>query len=161
MEVLIAEDGPGSRLMLETTLSKWGYVVVVCSDGPEAWRALQREGAPGLALIDWMMPGMDGVEICRKVRESPLSQHMYVILLTVRESKRDVAEGLKAGADDYITKPFDEEELRARGGVAVGSGRSRERARRRPLTSQTAPGTPPDLLLLQEYSRPSRPVAAA
>ena len=118
MEVLIAEDGPGSRRILEATLSKWGYDVVVCSDGSEAWHALQREGAPGLALIDWMMPGMDGVEICRKVRETPRSQHMYVILLTVRESKRDIAEGLQAGADDYITKPFDEEELRAR--VQVG-----------------------------------------
>lgn len=118
MKVLVAEDDNVSRLMLEAALEKWGYNVVVVADGVEAWRVLQREDAPKLAILDWMMPGMDGLEICRKLREAPLTRPAYIILLTARDSRDDVVLGLLAGADDYVTKPFERKELRAR--VQVG-----------------------------------------
>ena len=114
MNVLIAEDDPVSRRLLEATLTKWGYGVVTCSDGAEAWRTLQREGTPPLVILDWMMPGMDGVEVCRKVRERPHDPLVYIILLTAKGRSEDVVAGLEAGADDYIVKPFDREELHAR-----------------------------------------------
>ena len=118
-KVLVAEDEPVSRHLVEATLGKFGYDVVACADGSEAWDALQRDGAPELVLLDWMMPGMDGLEVCRRVREAPNSEPTYIILLTAKRDKTDVVEGLEAGADDYITKPFDETELRAR--VEVGA----------------------------------------
>lgn len=118
MTVLIAEDDPVSRRLLEASLTKWGYGVIACSDGAEAWDGLQREDAPQLAVLDWMMPGMDGVEVCRKVREMPNDRLVYIIMLTARGHSEDVVAGLKAGADDYVTKPFDREELQAR--VRVG-----------------------------------------
>ncbi len=121
MKALIAEDEAVSRHLLEVTLRKWGYDVVVASDGAEAWRLLQGDDAPELAILDWMMPGMDGPEVCRMVRELPQTLPTYIILLTARQSKDDIVQGLEAGADDYIAKPFDREELRARvqGGVRV------------------------------------------
>ena len=118
-KVLVADDEPTSRHLIEATVRKWGYDVVACSDGSEAWEALQREGAPELVLLDWMMPGLDGVEVCRRVRGAPNSDPTYIILLTSKKDKIDVVEGLEAGADDYITKPFDQTELRAR--VEVGA----------------------------------------
>ena len=119
MKVLIAEDERVSRTLLARTLSDWGYYVVVSEDGSQAWEMLQDDEPAKLALLDWMMPGTDGVELCRKVREVPRLQHMYLILLTARGSKQDIVEGLQSGADDYVTKPFDAEELRAR--VQVGA----------------------------------------
>lgn len=119
MKVLIAEDQRVSRHVLETTLIKWGYDVVTCSGGSEAWQALQGEDAPQLAILDWMMPGMDGVEVCRKVRGAPDPRLIYIILLTARESRADMVAGLQAGADDYVAKPFDQEELKARMQVGV------------------------------------------
>ncbi len=133
MRILIAEDEPVSRRRLETTLVNWGHNVVVCSDGSEAWQALQCEDAPPLAILDWMMPGMDGPEICRRARESSNLGETYIILLTARRDREDIVQGLEAGANDYVIKPFDLQELRARwrggtdGGVAVRFGRSRER----------------------------------
>jgi len=119
MKVLIAEDDPVSRRLLEATLEKFGYEVVVAADGAEAWTALQRDDAPPLAILDWMMPELDGVEICRRVREIPTSTPPYLILLTAKTEKRDVVAGLDAGANDYLKKPFDRGELRAR--VQVGA----------------------------------------
>ena len=118
MEVLIAEDNPVSRRHLKMILTRWGYEVVLASDGNEAWQILQKEGAPPLAILDWMMPGMEGIEICRKVHQLKCSVPPYLILLTVKGNKEDVIEGLDAGADDYVTKPFDPGELKARMEVA-------------------------------------------
>jgi len=114
MKILIAEDDPVSCRLLEATLEKFGYEVVVAADGAEAWTALQREDSPPLAILDWMMPELAGVEICRRVREVPTSTPPYLILLTARTERGDVVAGLDAGANDYLKKPFDRCELRAR-----------------------------------------------
>ena len=119
MKILIAEDDPVSSYVLETTLSKWGYEVVVTHDGEEALSGLLAEDAPQLAILDWMMPNLDGLEVCRRLREREGKQSTYVILLTAKTEKKDVVAGLEVGADDYITKPFDRSELRAR--VRVGA----------------------------------------
>jgi sigma-B regulation protein RsbU (phosphoserine phosphatase) len=118
MKILIAEDERVSRRLLELTLTRWGHEVIVTEQGEEAWVVLEREGAPSLAILDWMMPGMDGIEICRRVRQRKNSSHTYIILLTAKSSKANIVEGLLAGANDYVTKPFDRDELRAR--VNVG-----------------------------------------
>ena len=118
MKILIAEDNLTSRSILEAVLGKWGYEVVSTSDGEEAWKALRSEDAPRLAVVDWEMPKMDGSEVCRKVRQLNTRNPVYIILLTARQQKEDIVAGLDAGANDYITKPFDKSELRAR--VNVG-----------------------------------------
>ncbi|MCX7016680.1 MAG: response regulator transcription factor [Candidatus Sumerlaeota bacterium] len=118
MRILIAEDDLTSRRLLEAMLTKWDYDVVVACDGAQAWTALQAPGAPRLAILDWMMPEMDGVEICRRVRQRDSRDPTYIILLTALSRKKDMATGLDAGANDYIAKPFDKDELRAR--VRVG-----------------------------------------
>ena len=118
MRILIAEDDSVSRRVLEATLDKFGYEVVVAADGAEAWSELQRADAPTLAILDWMMPEVDGVELCRRIRSVPSTTPPYLILLTARNEKGDVVAGLDAGANDYLTKPFDRAELRAR--VQVG-----------------------------------------
>ena len=119
MRMLIAEDDPVSRHVLQSVLTSWGYEVVVAKDGEEAWQALQAEDHPFLAILDWMMPGLDGPEVCHKARAGPQTQPTYIILLTARDSKADIVQGLEAGADDYVTKPFDTKELLAR--VRVGA----------------------------------------
>ena len=119
MRVLIAEDDPVSRRLLQAALVKWGYEVVVTTNGKEAWEALQAPDAPSLLVLDWLMPEMDGVEVCREARKTPALKSSYIVLLTSRGSKEDIVQGLEAGADDYVTKPFDHGELRAR--VQVGS----------------------------------------
>lgn len=118
MRILIAEDEFVSRRILEATLVKWGYDVIVTCDGNEAWQVLQFKDAPKLVILDWMMPIMDGLAVCIKMRESPNCQSTYIILLTVKGQKEDIIRGLQAGADDYVTKPFDPEELHAR--IQVG-----------------------------------------
>ena len=95
-------------------LNKWGYEALEFADGVEAWRAIEAGDAPELALLDWILPGMDGAEICRRVRADPRLRAMYLILVTVRGGQADIVEGLEAGADDYVSKPFDPAELRAR-----------------------------------------------
>jgi sigma-B regulation protein RsbU (phosphoserine phosphatase) len=119
VKVLIAEDDMVSRRLLETTLAKWGYEVVVTCDGLQASAALQGEDAPPLAVLDWMMPGLDGIEVCRRARNTFNPTPPYLILLTAKGRREDIITGLKAGANDYVTKPFDREELRAR--VQVGA----------------------------------------
>lgn len=116
MKVLVAEDDPVSREIMTTLLDRWGYKVTVAPDGVQAMTALRGADAPSLAILDWMMPGMDGVEICRRVRE--VNRSLYIILVTSRGGKADVIEGLTAGADDYLIKPFDREELHVR--IQVG-----------------------------------------
>jgi diguanylate cyclase (GGDEF)-like protein len=114
VKVLIADDDTVSRRLLEATLTRWGYEVVVTHDGIEAWEVLRRADAPLLAILDWMMPGMDGVEVCRKVREREQEPYIYLLLLTTKGRKENLIEGLDAGADDYLTKPFDPHELQVR-----------------------------------------------
>jgi DNA-binding response OmpR family regulator len=114
MRILIAEDNDVSRLLLKTMLEKWQYDVVVTHDGLEAWQVLQEEDAPRIAILDWMMPNMDGIEVCRKVRETDSGQQIYLLLLTAKGRKQDTIAGFEAGVDDYLTKPFDHEELQAR-----------------------------------------------
>lgn len=114
MKVLIAEDDMVSRRLLEATLSRWGYEVVVTHDGLEAWHVLQTTDAPPLAILDWMMPGIDGVEVCRRVRQRAQEPYVYLLLLTTKGRKENIIEGLEAGADDYLTKPFDPPELQVR-----------------------------------------------
>jgi two-component system cell cycle response regulator len=112
--VLAAEDNPVFQSMLRSMLTKWGYDPLIARDGAEAWRALDAEDAPRLAILDWMMPGMDGVEICRRVRAAGREPYIYILLLTARTESQDLVEGMEAGADDYLTKPFVTHELRVR-----------------------------------------------
>lgn len=114
MKVLIAEDENITRAMLERELSNYGYDVLSVVDGNEAWEELQREDAPKLVILDWMMPGMDGLELCGRLRQRKTIVPTYVVLLTSRDDENDIVRGLDAGADDYITKPFKNSELRAR-----------------------------------------------
>ncbi len=114
MRVLIAEDDAVSRRLLEATLAKWGYEVVVTTDGLQALEVLSQPDAPSLAILDWMMPGLDGAQVCLKARELAGERLLYMILLTAKGRKEDIVEGLTAGADDYVIKPFDRSELKAR-----------------------------------------------
>lgn len=119
MKVLIADDDEVLRLRLRSLLSKRGFEVVETTDGEQAWQALQQDQPPKIAILDWMMAGIDGVDLCRRIRGAVPLKGMYLILLTARESKDHLIEGLRAGANDYVTKPFDPEELHARVGVGV------------------------------------------
>jgi two-component system cell cycle response regulator len=114
MRILAAEDNPVFQSMLRTLLKKWGYDAVLAHDGTEAWHVLEADDAPRLAVLDWMMPGLDGVEICRKVRSIQREPYIYILLLTARTESQDLVEGMEAGADDYLTKPFNAQELRVR-----------------------------------------------
>ncbi len=114
MRVLIADDDEIYRGLLCSTLARWGYQVVAVDQGERALALLTAENAPTLAVLDWMMPGLSGPEICKRLRASPGSRYAYVLLLTARHEMEDVVEGLEAGADDYLTKPFEASELRAR-----------------------------------------------
>lgn len=118
MKILIAEDDPVSRCILEVTLAKWGFEVISTSDGHQALEALQSQ-EPAIAVLDWMMPGLDGAEVCRRARAIPTATPTYLIMLTAKSEKDDIVEGFDAGADDYITKPFNRVELRARIKVGV------------------------------------------
>ena len=114
MRILVAEDDIVSLHLLANALKKWGYDVLSCSSGTDANQLLRREDAPTVAILDWIMPGMDGVQVCKSTRQRPQSRPVYVILLTSRGRVEDIVTGLEAGADDYLTKPFRLEELRAR-----------------------------------------------
>jgi DNA-binding response OmpR family regulator len=114
MRILIADDDRMSLMMLKGTLEPWGFEVVVAHDGAAAWDCIVGTDPPALAIIDWMMPALDGIELCRRVRTTALPSPIYLILLTARTSRQDLVAGLEAGADDYLSKPFDPDELRAR-----------------------------------------------
>lgn len=116
IKILVADDDPTTRTMLGGVLKKWGYEVVSASDGNEAWSILTGKSPPNIALLDWEMPGLMGVEICRKVRSelNTDDNYIYLILLTGRTAKEDIVTGIEVGADDYIVKPFDPQELRVR-----------------------------------------------
>ena len=114
MKVLIAEDSPVSRHVLEATVKKWDYEVVSAHDGDQALEILSHADAPRLVILDWMMPGRSGIEVCREIRKLVDQPYRYVILLTSRTQKEDFIEGMNAGADDYVSKPFDQKELQVR-----------------------------------------------
>jgi phosphoserine phosphatase RsbU/P len=122
MKILVAEDDAVARKILAATLERLGWNVVTAKDGNAAWElfeTLKGNSAPELAVLDWMMPGLEGIEICRRLRSTPGFEFVYIILLTSRGDKEDLADGLAAGANDYIAKPFDPVELEARVRVGV------------------------------------------
>lgn len=114
MRLLIAEDDAVSRRMLELTLKSWGYEVIITENGDDALTVLEDKKAPLLALLDVMMPGINGLEVCRRVRRTVRQVPPFIILLTAMDAKEDVVGGIEAGANDYLTKPFNREELRVR-----------------------------------------------
>lgn len=114
MSVLIADDDPVSQRLLHRSLSSAGYEVTIAADGLEALRVLLTKDGPRLAVLDWMMPEVDGVEVCRALRKRSVDSYVYIILLTAKTHPAEIVEGLEAGADDYIIKPFDIHELKAR-----------------------------------------------
>jgi len=114
MKLLIAEDDKASRMMLTAVTSQWGYITTAVEDGEAAWEAIQQEDAPSLLLLDWEMPGMTGVEVCQKIRAQNSDNPPYILLLTARTETDDIVEGLNAGANDYIPKPFNAAELQVR-----------------------------------------------
>lgn len=113
MRVLIADDDPISRLLLERTLSGWGYEVTAAAAGDEAWRLIQQRDF-SLVISDWVMPGLDGPELVRRIRANPRAGYVFIILLAASSSRHEVVEGLEAGADDFLAKPFERDELRVR-----------------------------------------------
>jgi len=114
MKILLAEDNVGIRTIILNMLIAWGYEVVVAIDGTDAWQKLQAPDAPRLIILDWMMPGLNGLEICRRLREMNTPTPPYILFFTCRDNTKDIVTALEAGANDYITKPYQAEELRAR-----------------------------------------------
>jgi light-regulated signal transduction histidine kinase (bacteriophytochrome) len=113
MRILVVEDAPVSRRLLQRCLQKWGHDVVVASNGAEAWQRFT-EGDFRIVISDWTMPGMDGPEFIRRIRASPRPGYVYTVLLTAKSEKEDIVTGMDAGADDFVIKPFDQDELRVR-----------------------------------------------
>jgi two-component system cell cycle response regulator len=114
MKVLIADDSATSRAMLRSALTRWGYDVVMAENGKEALDILAKDDPPPMAVLDWVMPELTGPEVCRRVRETLREPYTYILLLTSKNTKGETAEGLEAGADDYVVKPFDQLELQFR-----------------------------------------------
>ncbi len=110
--VIIAEDDPVSRALISAMVKKWGFRIIETRDGYEAMEAIRAQEGAALAILDWVMPGMDGLEVCRSVRAS--EKIVYIIMLSVRGGTENLVEGLEGGADDYLVKPFDKNELLAR-----------------------------------------------
>src|SRR5260370_31208591 len=117
MRAVVADDDRSTALMLSRTLEKWDFEVIVAHDGSSALDAIIKGPAPSVAILDWMMPGIDGIEVCRRIRQASLGSYVYVILLTSRSSRQDLVAGLDHGADDYLTKPSDPDKLHSRGPV--------------------------------------------
>ncbi len=118
MRILIADDEPLSRRMLQGLIKKWGYEAILAEDGDAAWKSLKTMDAPRIALLDWMMPGQNGVDVCRLLRKQRPEPYTYILLLTAMDTPESVVEGLESGADDYLIKPFNPQELKAR--IRVG-----------------------------------------
>lgn len=114
MKVLIADDDRMSAAMLQRTLEGWSLDVVVAPDGAKAWEAIQQDASIALAIVDWVMPSIEGPELCRRIRRDEAHAHIYVLLVTSRDSRSDIVSGMEAGADDYLTKPIDPDEFRVR-----------------------------------------------
>ncbi|MBK35609.1 MAG: hypothetical protein CME26_08805 [Gemmatimonadetes bacterium] len=114
VDVLIADEEAISRRLLQVNLEKWGHTCVVCEDGDQAWEQLQQPACPRIVILDWMMPGIEDPELCRRTRELDHGKLLHIILLTARESTEDLVAGLDSGANDYVTKPFDAQELKAK-----------------------------------------------
>lgn len=114
MKILVADDDPVFQMLLTHMLTEWGYDVVVATDGNEAWKQVRSQGGPRLAIVDWVMPGLDGLEVCRRVRAERKNDYVYILLMTAKNKSSDLLTVMEAGADDYVTKPFDPEELRLR-----------------------------------------------
>lgn len=115
MEILVVEDSPVYRQILTSHLQEWGFPFTIAKDGSDAWSHLQRPGCPKLVLLDWVLPDIDGVELCRRIRLAELGKsYSYVVLLTGKDAKKDLLEAMEAGVDDYLVKPFDQLELKAR-----------------------------------------------
>jgi diguanylate cyclase (GGDEF)-like protein len=114
MRVLVADDSLVMRRLLESTLDSWGYEVTSAKDGDEAWITLSSDDPPKIAILDWMMPGHSGLEVCQMVRQQAGPDYTYIILLTSKSQREDIVEGLRSGADDYVVKPFDRHELEVR-----------------------------------------------
>lgn len=114
VRTLVADDDPVTAAALAGSLRRWNLDVTIARDGEEAWKIVAGDQSPSLAIVDWMMPCLDGVELCRRIRQSAMHSSMYLVLLTARDSRADVVAGLEAGADDYLVKPFYVDELRAR-----------------------------------------------
>lgn len=127
IRVLIADDDRVAATLLARTLEKWGLQVVAVENGDAAWRAIELDPTISLVVLDWCMPGLDGPEVCRRIRAEVSRAHLHVLLLTAREGRSDIVEGLEAGADDYLRKPFDPDVLRARIGVGLRVLKLRER----------------------------------
>ena len=119
MRTLIADDDPVAATLVSTSMAAWGFEVTVVHDGLAAWDQLAADPPPSLAIIDWEMPGLEGPELCRRIRTDPSRAHLYVVLLTARAGSGDIIAGLEAGADDYVVKPVNLNELRARVHVGV------------------------------------------
>lgn len=109
MDILICDDSPVTLKFLQKILENWGHTLTICKDGGQAWEAIQQEDSPKLCIIDWDMPVMSGLEVCKKIRDNNLDR--YIIFLTAKDDVLDIEEGLETGADDYVTKPFRREEL--------------------------------------------------
>lgn len=141
-QVLVVDDSPIYQHLIAAHLREWGFDIISATDGLQAWEILRRPGAPVLALLDWVMPGMDGVELCRKLRnQEGREEYVYTILLTAKNGRADLLKAMQAGVDDFLSKPFDELELKAR--LLVGQRivalqqeliAAREVARPRPTT---------------------------
>ena len=113
-KVLVAEDDPMFRKILQSWLQSWGHQVTLAEDGNQAWNILQHASTPDLLILDWVMPGIDGLELCRRIRAQQRDLYQYILIVTARDDRQSVVQGLEAGADDYLTKPFDKAEMRAR-----------------------------------------------
>jgi DNA-binding response OmpR family regulator len=133
MKILIADDDRAFRTLLERSIRGWGYEPVVVADGEDAWRELERTDGPQIALLDWVMPGADGLEVCRRVRRAPLPRYVYLILLTAKTEPQDLISGLEAGADEFVAKPVVLERLRlqVKTGIRILDADSRKRPRRK------------------------------
>jgi sigma-B regulation protein RsbU (phosphoserine phosphatase) len=138
MRALVADDDPVARVILARALPEWAVEPIVVADGVAAWEVITSGNAPSLAIMDWEMPGLDGPELCRRIRGNPATASMYVILLTSRDAAEDVVAGLDAGADDYLVKPFRAAELRARINAGVRVLTLQERLAERVVELQQA-----------------------